>query len=1069
MSTILRTLFLTALAVGLMGSWVGSVDASDAPPSGLDQPLAGARAAGMGNASTVAGEHDGWLWTPSLLGFSPGSRVWVSRGSDTPAPVHSGTSDVLAWRKSGFRASGGLRLFAHGLSSPDSASSGQLVRGSGSVGWLASGGAPVSLGLTVGIQEAGLQDSRERGVLGSLSMTYRPLPELFITQGIAGLYGDTFGEAHGDWDASRMLIPTTSISVAGGELPLRGTVEFRGGKSLVRGWRGGLELAPLEIASPQGPFWGALDLQLRTGASEDGVSFGAGLSIGPFTVDYARARYDDDNFDIFSVSHTWGADWDSTSRRDVWVRNHEAAQMLESARQKLKTGGIDAALSAIDRVLELATWSHTREEAEELREQLLQIGPQLEEADEFSRRIETLGRAQEIYLGIQSVVPELPGLDERIKVSQLIHDANSHYRRNQPDRGLRTLREALAIAPNQPAARTLALTEGDGVEASVRADLLYAGLFAAYQEHPPITLVLRNTLPTSIDGGRAVYRLGDLMVERIGASVSIPPIGPDASVEVPLPLALDVQKLAHIEGEAHPSIELTVKLKAADGRSTFQHQKSVTVLEVDMLDWSDPCRFGAYVQDRDTQVRIAAQVLPPTPTPEFAEQLPAVPAATYQMMVVHALLRASDLEYSGEVVSFSERDGRLVPHDRIRPPATVLSEKKGDCEDLAALWASVLKARGVATTLVVERRNIGHVLLLADTELPPTRSGLLCGLEPYALEWNGRLWLPIETTLTDADFLEVVSRGHGLIGADLDRTSFELYPVLECQARYPASHWPTQGGFVAPPRQEVLDGIHASLDDEDMSCMWGTTDAEATLDGNVADSVPSMVHESETTPSTGDANGSSQATGPKSDPDSAPGEHSEPYPLPDLDASVSAGSCSNSLLGGVYLGQTGRLVAAGIRLERAAKCEATRPAALNGLGNVLLLQRDDPRNAVRFYREALHLDSMDDGIRLNLLIAHKLLLMRGEDESAEVISSISDEIRGRMEYRTMLTLLGQVPPRNAGGSMGTEADRSQAASMLQFLREVLASEEEMEIESLPGTARSMSNVGALVYWKKQAR
>lgn len=94
--------------------------------------------------------------------------------------------------------------------------------------------------------------------------------------------------------------------------------------------------------------------------------------------------------------------------------------------------------------------------------------------------------------------------------------------------------------------------------------------------------------------------------------------------------------------------------------------------------------------------------------------------------------------------------------DNILYPAQLLNEKRGDCDDLCVLLASLLENRNIPTALVSVP---GHIFLLLNSGIHPKRSFQLCCAEDQYLNYQNQLWIPLETTWIKRSFCAAWKEG----------------------------------------------------------------------------------------------------------------------------------------------------------------------------------------------------------------------------------------------------------------------------------------------------------------------
>ena len=94
--------------------------------------------------------------------------------------------------------------------------------------------------------------------------------------------------------------------------------------------------------------------------------------------------------------------------------------------------------------------------------------------------------------------------------------------------------------------------------------------------------------------------------------------------------------------------------------------------------------------------------------------------------------------------------------DNILYPAQLLDEKRGDCDDLCVLFASLFENRNIPTAMVSVP---GHVFLLINSGIHPTRFFQLCCAENQYINYKNQLWIPLETTWINRSFFAAWEQG----------------------------------------------------------------------------------------------------------------------------------------------------------------------------------------------------------------------------------------------------------------------------------------------------------------------
>jgi len=104
------------------------------------------------------------------------------------------------------------------------------------------------------------------------------------------------------------------------------------------------------------------------------------------------------------------------------------------------------------------------------------------------------------------------------------------------------------------------------------------------------------------------------------------------------------------------------------------------------------------------------------------------------------------------------KDGFYI--DTIQWPDALLSKKpelrKGDCEDLAILYASLLESTQIQTALL---KTTGHIFMMFNTGIPIAHRHSLPLDDHLFVPTKGYFWIPVETTLIESSFTKAWRSG----------------------------------------------------------------------------------------------------------------------------------------------------------------------------------------------------------------------------------------------------------------------------------------------------------------------
>ena len=220
--------------------------------------------------------------------------------------------------------------------------------------------------------------------------------------------------------------------------------------------------------------------------------------------------------------------------------------------------------------------------------------------------------------------------------------------------------------------------------------------------------------------------------------------GRSVTVQLSAPISQQVLESA-TGGSAELSLEVSYRRGSRTHRQTIVRQ--MRVLNRNAIQWNDDRKIGAFMSTAhptvlawSAEVATAADVVT---TPILTRNL------LYAMRLYESL-RLAGIEYvidpntAFELVS---QESRIV--DFVRFPWETLAHGAGDCDDLSVLYATLLESVGVPTAFIT---TPGHIFMAFDTGVAAERAGELFSSSEAVIVREGRVWMPIETTILTEGF-----------------------------------------------------------------------------------------------------------------------------------------------------------------------------------------------------------------------------------------------------------------------------------------------------------------------------
>ena len=347
------------------------------------------------------------------------------------------------------------------------------------------------------------------------------------------------------------------------------------------------------------------------------------------------------------------------------------------------------------------------------------------------------------------------------------------------------------------------LLEIEGLEL----DEVFPVLRSTYDERPLGRLRIKNAGKEAATEIRVSFLARQYMdaPKECGTIARLEP-GRTAEVDI---LALFNDSILNVTEATKAGAEISLEYRDASGAGPATLSRGATVLVYDRnaLTWKDDRIAAAFVSSKDPWVLdLTGNFLAAVKGSRNAE----LPANLQVALAVHEGLRVYGLAYmKSPNRPFAQAVVDTAAVDSLRYPRQTLGFRSGDCADLSVLYASCLEAAGIETAFVTVP---GHVFMALDLGLSPAEAAARAMDSRELIIQDGRAWLPIETTLRDAGYMEVWRKAAAQWRSAFEKGSAALYPLHEAWKTYPPIGLPADGSSVSPPAGDlVLKAFRAEL------------------------------------------------------------------------------------------------------------------------------------------------------------------------------------------------------------------------------------------------------------------
>ncbi len=340
-------------------------------------------------------------------------------------------------------------------------------------------------------------------------------------------------------------------------------------------------------------------------------------------------------------------------------------------------------------------------------------------------------------------------------------------------------------------------------------DGIFPTLHGRYEREPFGRFILENV-------GTGI--VSDVSLRYAVDGLTLPAVRPD----VPTSLAAGQGVMVELLGPISPAVlesaegggaALSVEISYRRGNRTHRRtiDRHVRLLGRNAIQWDDDRKIGAFMTIAHPAVLAWSGEIA---TAGRATTTPVLTRNLHYAMRLYESLRLAGIEYlidpnlAFEIVS---QESRIV--DFVRFPHETLAVGAGDCDDLSVLYASLLESVGVATAFIT---TPGHIFIAFDTGIEYSRVGEFFSSPEAMIIHDGRVWMPIETTILDEGFTRAWRVGAlqwrravdaGNVGFFTTREAWSEYAPVAIAA-YPAN----RDSAAAPEDVRIAEAVNDELD-----------------------------------------------------------------------------------------------------------------------------------------------------------------------------------------------------------------------------------------------------------------
>lgn len=269
---------------------------------------------------------------------------------------------------------------------------------------------------------------------------------------------------------------------------------------------------------------------------------------------------------------------------------------------------------------------------------------------------------------------------------------------------------------------------------------MFASMQSYYSNNPIGQIELTNTEKFPINDVNINFMQAGFMDAPTKAD-SIAEIAPGESVAVDIYAAYN-QEVFSIEGISPLTAELSIDYSARGNSGRQMMTVSYDLYDKESLTWDDDRKMAAYITPSDSALRNYASFVRQSArdvvNPGLNESL------QVGLQMFYGLTEIGCIYQKDPTSPFDAAQENPFVIDKVSLPRNTLKRGTGDCDDLTALYCSLLESVGIETAFIT---TPGHIYAAFNTKEQAKNYQQIHPDKSRTLNIEGELWVPVEITM----------------------------------------------------------------------------------------------------------------------------------------------------------------------------------------------------------------------------------------------------------------------------------------------------------------------------------
>ena len=287
---------------------------------------------------------------------------------------------------------------------------------------------------------------------------------------------------------------------------------------------------------------------------------------------------------------------------------------------------------------------------------------------------------------------------------------------------------------------------------------VFRSLYKNYEQGTFAEVVLKNSSPDRLP----VQVSLDIPTLTTEPYVEHLVLDPQSTKSYPIGITFPEDILANEKSNYDNMVQPKILVKYTQDKVEKDTDHNLTPLYLmskNKITWSKPERVAAFITSEDVVVdRFARTIIQQYSTEldeKFNNSSIGKAAILFDAVSKYGIVYNADRQTPWYKI---QADSSIL--DNIQYPVELLRSKIGDCDDCTVLFASLLENLNIETALLdVFAPGKGHIYMMFDSGIDPDDAGRNFVDETEYVLWEGKLWIPVETTMYGFPFFDAWRTG----------------------------------------------------------------------------------------------------------------------------------------------------------------------------------------------------------------------------------------------------------------------------------------------------------------------